>query len=622
MPGEAAHERYDKDLLTVVLDLFNRPCPEEQPRFVAEVGCGDGGRLSAIHRAIRDRTARGACLAAHPLVMVGIDADPAALKAARARLDEDGVPAVLVQGTVDDPAAIAAELARHGLAMDEGLHVRAFADQARRFRGTGAPAPVGVPGAGDGAYVDADGRPLTDEAVERDLVEHLRRWAPYVRRHGLVVLAAHTVAPQVARRFPGRVQSVAYDTCHALSHQYPVGHDRWLQCCRAAGLETVPYAGHRYPAGRPFVAVSLNRLLPVAERTTAHVPAVPCPAGREASGDDGRGLHELLFAGGDTRRPRPWAADPTGWIVAQALRTIERRIATGGAGQTIRVLDYGAGTGLGAIELLKALTERRTDRLVSDAGMRLELHLADIRTAWFDQGERLLGAHPWTRFHELRGPDGAFRTMAEIMAGDRVDVVLASMVFHLIPPRALTRVAADLAGLINPGGTLLWNAPDIAPAGPEAYLFHDANRAIRHSVLTAPVDGQLPPGVRDAVARARAARSPETDQRAGRRILPAPNRADTLTGIFDAHFTGNVHQQDFEILPDELLDTLLVPSNAEEYFPELPDRADREAVVRAFHARVVPSLRERPGGTATGLSLKWTFGKHSPRETPGGAACS
>jgi hypothetical protein len=78
-----------------------------------------------------------------------------------------------------------------------------------------------------------------------------------------------------------------------------------------------------------------------------------------------------------------------------------------------------------------------------------------------------------------------------------------------------------------------------------------------------------------------------------------------------------VHQQNFEILPDELLDTLLVPSNAQEYFPELPERAAREDVVRAYWARVVPRLRELPGGTATGLSLKWTFGKHSPREILG-----
>lgn len=618
--GRAVHVRYDKDLLAVVLDLFNRPAPEEQPRFVVEVGCGNGSRLRDIHQAIRDRTARGTVLDAYPVVMVGVDGDPVALETARAMLGEHDVPAVLVQGTVDEPERIAAELARHGLAMDEGLHVRAFADHARRYRGTGGSGPVSVPGAGDGAYVDEEGRPVPDEAVERDLVEHLRRWAPYVRRHGLVVLAAHTIAPQVARRFPGRLQSVALDACHGLSHQYPVGHDRWLQCCRAAGLETVPYESRRYPAHQPFVAVSLNRLLPVEVRTTPHVPAVPLsPAQAALPQDDGRGLHELLFAGGDTRRPRPWAADPTGWIVAQALHTIERRIATGGPGQTIRVLDYGAGTGLGAIELLKALTERRTDRLVAESGMKLEMHLADIRTPWFDQGERLLGGHPWTRFHELRGPDGKFRTMAEIMGPDKVDIVLASMVFHLIPPKSLTKLAADLARLVHPGGMLLWNAPDIGPAGSEAFLFHDANRAIRQSVLTSPVDETLPAQVREAVARVHAAHCAETDKRAGRRILPAPNRADALVDIFDTHFTGNVHQQNFEILPDELLDTLLVPSNAEEYFPELPERKAREAVVRAFSARVVPRLRERSGGTATGLSLKWTFGKHTPRHTPGKA---
>ena len=613
--GRAANRRYDEDLLTVVLDVFNRPSLAGQPRFVLDAGCGDGTRLLDIHEAIRSRTARGGHLGALPVTMVGVDADPGALDAARALLDERGVPAVLIERAAGDPAGIAVELARHGLGMADGLHVHAFAGHARKLRHAAVAEPVGVPGAGDGAYVDGAGAPVADERVEADLVEHLRRWRPYARRHGLVVLETHTIAPRVARRFAGRRQSVAYDLCHGLTRRYPVGHDRWLQCARAAGLESVPYESRRYPSGQPFVAVSLNRLLPVQERTAPHVPVNPlAPHEAALPQDDGRGLHELLFAGGDTRRPRPWAADPTGWIVAQALHTVERRVANGSPGQVIRVLDYGAGTGLGAIELLKAIEERGTGRLLETSGMTLELHLVDIRTAWFDQGEKLLGRHPWTRFHELRGPDGRFRTMTEIMGDDRVDVVLASMVFHLIPPKSLARVAADLARLISPGGTLLWNAPDVGPTGPGAFLFHDANRAIRQAVLTGPVGEALPDDVRAAVSRVRAAHSAETDKRAGRRILPTPNSAGVLAGIFDAHFLGNVHQQNFEILPDELLDTLLVPSNAEEYFPELTLRADREAVVRAYSALVVPRLREQDGGTATGLSLKWTFGKHSPRD--------
>lgn len=615
--ARAVHAQYDHDTLSVVLDLFSRLPTTGQPRFVAEVGCGDGSRLRDIYHAIRDRTARGTDLEAHPVTMVGIDVDPAALLTARTLLKKHQVPAVLIEGSVGDPDSIAAGLAEHGLAMDEGLHVRAFIDHTRRYLGVGDE-PVGVPGAADGAYLDEAGLPLSDAQVERDLVEHLRRWVPYVRRYGLAVAESHTVAPRVARRFTGRSQSVALDALRCLTHRYPVGHDRWLQCCRAAGLESVPYQSRRDPAGQPFVSVSFNRLLPVTECIAPHLPAGPLPeAGTALPPDDGRGLHELLFTAGDTRRPRPWAADPTGWIIAQALRTIERRIATGAPGQVIRVLDYGAGTGLCAVELLKALAERRTDRRVTEAGMSFELHLVDIRTPWFDYGERLLSGHPSTRFHDLRDPEGRFRTMVEIMGQDQVDMVLASMVFHLIQPRALTKVAADLARLIAPGGTLLWSAPDVGPTGPEAFLFHDANRAIRRSVLTPPIAPTLPGTTRAAVARIHEVHSAETEKRAGRRILPTPNHVDVLAKIFDIHFIGNVYQQNFEILPDELLDTLLVPSNAEEYFPELPDRAAREEVIRAYWARVVSRLRELPGGTATGLSLRWTFGKHSPREIAG-----
>jgi hypothetical protein len=53
-----ADAHYDEDLMTVVLDVFSRPSTAEQPRFVAEVGCGDGSRLRDIYQAIHDRTAR------------------------------------------------------------------------------------------------------------------------------------------------------------------------------------------------------------------------------------------------------------------------------------------------------------------------------------------------------------------------------------------------------------------------------------------------------------------------------------------------------------------------------------------------------------------------------------
>src|SRR5204862_6315409 len=140
------------------------------------------------------------------------------------------------------------------------------------------------------------------------------------------------------------------------SHQFPVDHSAFVHCCRAAGLRPESHCERRYPANRPFVAVSLNRLLVPKEGRC--LPAIESAAEREDTWrpepgsdlEDGRALHDLLYTGTDLRFPRSWCSAATGYVVAGALDVVESRLARARAGDTIRVLDYGAGTGLAAIE--------------------------------------------------------------------------------------------------------------------------------------------------------------------------------------------------------------------------------------------------------------------------------
>ncbi|MGA5304046.1 hypothetical protein ACPCHT_29270 [Nucisporomicrobium flavum] len=599
----AAHGRYFRDTLAVVLDLFNRPDLAAQPRFIADTGCGNGRWLVELYEAVRDRTLRGAFLAEHPLTMVGIDPNQAALDEADRLLTEHGVPAVLLPGDIGAPAGIARELGRHGIDMREGLHIRSFIDHDRPYLGDRRPPEA--TSAETAAHLDPDGRALAEAAVREDLVAHLRRWAPYVRRHGLLVLEAHSVAPHISQRHLGDMHAVAFEAYHGLSHQYPIDHADWMAACREAGLEPILSEGRCYPTRQPFVAVSLNRLVPVETRTAEGV-AEPEPVSA-----DGWALHELVYENGDIRRPRPWCARPTGWLVGRAVRALENRLAVLRPGETIRVLDYGSGTALSVIELLKALRERGFHDRLEDAGVNLELHLADLPGDWFAQGRQLLTGHELVRFHDLRGPDGSFRPLTDVFAPDDVDLVLASMVFHLIPARALDGVVAGLATILRRQGQLLWTSPDTGPSGPSAHLFHDVNRAVRECLLHAPLDDSFPAELRRAIGNVRAVRTAQSDERARRRILSRPHTATELAAAFGRHFTGSVEVANHEIQPDEILATLLVPSNAGEYLPEIADPRLRADLIEALVARVLPRLRGGPGGTASGLSIRWTFGSYA-----------
>ncbi|GHJ15488.1 class I SAM-dependent methyltransferase [Micromonospora sp. AKA38] len=591
----AAHGRYFQDAQDVVLGIFDQEDLARQPQFVADVGCGNGRWLAELYEAIRTRTIRGRHLDAYPLVMVGVDPSGPALQEARTLLRRRNVPAVLLPGDVAEPEQLAGRLREQGLVMEEGLHIRSFIDHDRTYRGARrAPAPGEA-----SAYLDPDGHALAESAVIEDLTAHLARWRPFVTRHGLIVVEAHSISPDVARAHSGDMHGIAFEAYHGLSHQYPLHHGAWQQACRDAGLEAVTHEGRRYPATKPFVAVSLSRLLPAAERR------LPWPVPTE----DGTALHHLLYRDGDLRQPRFWCAEPTGRLVRAAVAAIERRLATPHGPRCLTLVDYGAGTGLATIELLKALSDRGVEQRLATTGRRLKIHLVDLDSEWFDQAKHLIGYHPWVQFHHLNGADGGFLPLDEVVPP--ADVIMANMVFHLIPEKAMDKMLSSFRGALRPDGVVVWNSPDIASGDAASFLFHDVNRAVRSTVLHGPVDDTIPLAARQIIQKVRATTSPELARRADRRILPHAHEAAALHGRFLRHFDGVYEHANYEILPDELLDTLLVPSNAAEYFPEISSRGDRELLIRNIIPRVMNTFRKLPGKTATGLSIRWTFGEYT-----------
>ncbi len=616
----AAHERYFADSDPLFAEIFNREPVEEQPRFIADMGCGQGTWLTHLHELVSNQTLRGQHLEEHPLTMIGIDPDPIALQEARSHLDSLGLPALLLSGDVTDPDALATMLAEHGVAIEDGLHIRSFIDHERSYRG--GDSAVRVPGWSSGVYMDAPGAPVSSEDVERDLVAHLRRWARHVPRHGLVVLEVHCTDPEIVSRHLGSMHGLAFDAHQAYSKQYPVDHPAFLECCRAAGLQPVGHAEIRYPQRRPFVAISLNRLVVAAEQP---LPGVEPGAERrdtwqpppDADLEDGRALHEIIFRRGDIRFPTAWCAGPTGFVIRHTLEAIEARLEEVEDNGAIRVLDYGAGTGTATIELLKACHERRLDRRLLARGAALELHLVDLPSSWYAQGYELLRDCAWTRFHSLRGED-RFRSLEEVLNGTAVDVAMANMVFHLIPAKALQKTMGGLANVLVPGGRLLWSAPDLGPAGPEAVLLHDPNRALRERWLQLLGGAEsFSPTVAEAARIAREELDEEAlreaQDRADRRIRPRPLAAEVIAAL-ETRFVGETEVATYEMVGEDMVRGLLVPSNQAEFLPEIADRGHREAVIRELMLNdVLPKLRQGPAATGLGLNFQWTLGSYERR---------
>ena len=251
-----AHKTYFKKLDEVVVEIFNRPI-HEQPRGICDMGSGDGTLLAHLYSVVRERTARGRVLDEHPLMVVGADLNKVARRATKQTLRAAGIPNNhVIYGDINRPAQLASDLEALGHDVHDLLHIRSFLDHNRPYTrlanyvsGSRTPHTTGA-----FAYL---GEEIPADELEESLVRHLRRWAPYIGRFGLLVLELHTLPPPLAAANLDRTPAVAYDGTHGFSDQYLVELSVFLDCAREAGLQADERFQARFPPSE-LATVSLN----------------------------------------------------------------------------------------------------------------------------------------------------------------------------------------------------------------------------------------------------------------------------------------------------------------------------------------------------------------------------
>ena len=251
-----AHKTYFKKVDEIIIEIFNRPL-NRQPQGICDMGCGDGTFLEHLYNVVKNKTARGAMLDLHPLVLVGADFNKVARRVAKQHLRKAEIPVChIIPGDINRPAQLGSDLEALGLDVHDLLHVRSFLDHNRPY----SPPANYVPGARKGKSTGAFaylGEEIPADELEENLVRFLRRWAPYVGRFGLLVLELHTLPPELAAANLSKTPVVAYDGTHGFSDQYLVELPIFLDCAREAGLQTDDRYQARFPAS-DLATVSVN----------------------------------------------------------------------------------------------------------------------------------------------------------------------------------------------------------------------------------------------------------------------------------------------------------------------------------------------------------------------------
>ncbi len=252
--GEVFRRTCRDPLFELVLPLFDTDDPAAEPRYIVDVGSGDGTMLKELFIAIREQTRRGRILDSFPLIAIAAEFESLAQRTSGDALAEAGIPHLTVFGDIGDPAGLAASLSGQGIDMREALHISKSVIHNRAYV---------APRNGErpdfkctGLAVRPDGELIDGEHLAGTLVDLFESWRPWIGNHGMIAIDAHMVEPDALAMRRGRTVLTELMASHGYSNQHLVDIETHRRAAMSAGLRR--RASRDFGAeiaGQPFLSI-------------------------------------------------------------------------------------------------------------------------------------------------------------------------------------------------------------------------------------------------------------------------------------------------------------------------------------------------------------------------------
>ncbi len=252
-----AHAAYFKVVDEIVIDLFNKPI-DEQPKGILDMGCGNGAFLQHLFSVIESQTLRGQMLDDHPLLLIGADFNEKALEVTRKNLIQAEIWAKIIWGDIGNPKNLASDLdQKYGVKLEDLLNVRTFLDHNRIWEQPKNISKLRI-SSSSGAYATR-GKRINNNLISESLKEHFMKWAPYLKKFGLLLIELHTVPPELVAKNLGKTAATAYDATHGYSDQYIVEIEEFNIVLQEAGFKQDQGTFKKFPDS-DLASVSINLL--------------------------------------------------------------------------------------------------------------------------------------------------------------------------------------------------------------------------------------------------------------------------------------------------------------------------------------------------------------------------
>ena len=249
-----SHATYFKKIDAILIDIFNRPL-KDQPKGIIDVGCGNGALLEHIFNLIWNDTNRRKDLDKNKLILIGADYNKEALLSTQRNLKKANVWAEVVWGDIGNPEEINKKLQElYNVKLSDLLNIRSFLDHNRPYN---PPKEENkFTHTSTGAFVNR-GKLLNNKDVEQSLIEHFKKWKPYIEKFHLLLIELHTLNPDLVSVNLGKTPCTAYDVTHGFSDQYIVEIEVFNKAVERAGLNIDKNHHYKFPTSE-LSTVSIN----------------------------------------------------------------------------------------------------------------------------------------------------------------------------------------------------------------------------------------------------------------------------------------------------------------------------------------------------------------------------